>query len=74
MSNNRSQKTFNENDLHNIQSIEVIKGKKNKAKQEIEALIRNEKALLSITHFQEVSEDIMKMSDNDILSLIEKTL
>lgn len=74
MLNDTSPKTFDESDLINVQNLDFIQMKKSELKQDIYDLEINNLSIISITHIQETSKDIMKMSDDDILSLIEKTL
>lgn len=74
MLNNTSIKAFDESDLTNIQNIEIIQQDKNDLKQDISKIEKNRFSIMSVTCIQETSNDIMKMSDDDVLSLIEQTL
>lgn len=74
MLNNTSIKAFDESDLTNIQNLEIIQQDKNNLKQDISKIEKNRFSIMSVTYIQETSNDIMKMSDDDVLSLIEQTL
>lgn len=74
MLNNTSIKAFDESDLTNIQNLEIIQQDKNDLKQDISKIEKNRFSIMSVTCIQETSNDIMKMSDDDVLSLIEQTL
>lgn len=64
--------TFNESDLTNIQNFELIQENKNKLKKDICNIEMKRLSAISVSYIQGISTDIMKMSDEDILSLIEK--
>lgn len=64
--------TFNESDLTNIQNLELIKENKSQLKKDICDIEMKRLSAISVSHIQGISTDIMKMSDEDILSLIEK--
>lgn len=74
MLNNTSIKAFDESDLTNIQNLEIIQQDKNNLKQDISKIEKNRFSIMSVTCIQETSNDIMKMSDDDVLSLIEQIL